>query len=327
MTERRGAVAGNSHRHTRLVSYKRKRPVGRKLSVIWLVIPISALLAFILALILGNTLGKMADSAGSPDSVPQSSASSPTVSPHGPVTVNAANVTLKGIYDNTAASVKAQIPTDASAVSMTLFDEDKTPYYSSSVAASFGNGCGELTLKNVFRPIEENELYATVLFPSSLLSSADPNKNAVISAYEATLTAELYSAGADEIVIHFYKLGNDSEVISENFLSLMTAYVSAIRMQSKELRVGITLTPTDLKNRSNSVTVQNLHQIADFCALDLTAIESEEELTRILIDLSPDILRHEMRLILTREGRSDAFLAETQKLLDRLGMKNIQYVG
>ena len=195
------------------------------------------------------------------------------------------------------------------------------------MASSFDNPCGELTLKNAFRPINENELYASVIFPSSLLSVSDQNRHPVISAYEATLISELRGAGADEIVVHFYKLGNDSAVISGEFLTAMNSYVSAIRGQSSQLRIGITLTPTDLKDSSNAVTVQRLHQIADFCALDLTSIESIDELTRLLLELSPDILRHEMRLLITRDGRSVDFLNEVHSLLDRLGMKNIQYVG
>lgn len=319
-------MAGNSHRHTKLKKYTKRRPSRRSGFRLWYIIPIAALLAFIVALILGNLLGEIASDTGKSESTPSGSGVT-LPEAQGSVSINASHVTLKGIYDNTAAEVRAQIPSGAEAVAMTLFDENGDPYYLSPTAASFGNKCGELTLKNVFRPISERGLYSTVLFPSSLLTNDDELKNAVIGAYEATLVSELYSAGANEIVVHFSSLGESDPVITEGFLSLMTDYVSAIRAGSDKLRIGITLTPADLKNRSNAAVVEGLCKLADVCALDLTSIESGDELTSTLLELSPDLLRHEMRLILTRDGKSEEFITAAEEVISRLGIVNVQYVG
>ena len=290
-----------------------------------MIIPLAAVLAFILALILGNLLGKAVPGGEAESSTPHEIAI-PTPDPHGPVSINGIHVTLQGITGNTAQNVSSQIPSGATAVSMTLFSDSGMPLYASEVAVAFGRDCGDLTLKNTFKPIADKELYSSVLMPSAV-KRVVPLRIWATAAYEATLASELWQAGADEIVVLFDEPGNGASVLAEGFVETAVEYVYGIRRQTKELRVGITVTPADLLDPERAADVERLCGAADFCAVDLTAIEDPDELTDILLELSADVLRHEMRLLLKNEGKSEELLAAADEIMGRLGMKNIQYIG
>ena len=314
----------NSHKHTRLVNYGRKH--GRRTFAfrLWFIIPIAACLAFVAALILGNALGEMVPPS---DTEASESAEEPTPTPPGVggADIIADFVSLRGITYGTATEVAKQIADGASAVSMELFDPSGRPYYQSSVASSFGKPCGDLTLKNTFKPIAERSLYASVLFPSSLLSVTDENKTATESAYEATLAKELFLSGADEIVVYFAPLGKGDPVASDTFWKLMTEYISAMRIQSNGLRIGIVLSVSDVKDHSGSAELEKLCATADFCAVDLTGFDDTDKLTSSLLSIAPTAMRHSMRLIISENGKSEEFVSAQADLLDKLGAKNIQY--
>lgn len=314
----------NSHKHTRLVNYGRKPSRHSFAFKLWFIIPMAACLAFIAALILGNTLGEMVPPSDTEASEP---AAEPAPVPPGVGGVNviADFVSLRSITYGTATEVAKQIADGASAVSMELFDTSGRPYYQSSVASSFGKPCGELTLKNTFKPISERSLYASVLFPSSLLSVTDKNRTATESAYEATLAKELFLSGADEIVVYFSPLGSGDSVVSDTFWQLMTEYISTMRIHSSGLRVGIVLSVTDIGNHSGSGELEKLCATADFCAVDLTGFGDTDKLTSSLLTIAPTAMRHDMRFIISEGGKSEEFIAAQAELFDKLGAKNIQY--
>lgn len=316
-------MARKSHRHTRLVNYGQRRKSRVFSFKLWFIIPIAACLAFVTALVLGNILGEIATpEAKSTDSAATSLTPLPT---QGGKEINGAFVSLRGITYNTAGEVEKQIPNGATAISMELFDYSGRPFYESSVAKSFGYPYGDLTLKNTFKPIEEGGLYASVLFPSSYLSVTDPNKYASVAAYDATLAHELYLAGADEIVVYFSPIGSSEPARDAEFFGLMENYITAIRMQSKGLRVGIVLSVADLSAYAGSAELERLCATVDFCALDLTAFTDGGALTDALLPLASTALRHEMRLLIAVKGKSEEFIALQAELLQKLGAKNIQY--
>lgn len=320
-------MARNSHRHTKLVNYGRKRSSRSFAFRLWYIIPIAALLGFIAAVILGNTLGEM---VGETETLPPEApaeTSRPEVETVGTKQVNAVHVTLEGINDNTAFEVGRQIPDGADAVSMTLFDRAGTPYYHSDVATSFGKPCGELTLKNVFKPVKGGDLYASVIFPSTLLSVSDPNRNAVTAAYEATLIKELRLAGADEVVVCFAQPGTDGEPLSAEALKTVSEYIAAVRLQSEGLRIGVALSVKDVKTYAGTAALEELNRLADFCSVDLTAYGSVEKLTEDLLPLQVEVLRYEMRLMLSSRGKTEEYLTGEKALLEKLGMKSLQYAG
>lgn len=318
-------MAGHSHKHTRLVSYKEKRHRRPFKTALWMLIPLAALLAFILALILGNTLGEKVPDGEGESSTPHEIVI-PNPDPHGPISINAIHVTLQGITGNTAQNVSAQIPSGATAVSMTLFSDSGMPLYASEVAAEFGRDRGELTLKNTFRPVADKGLYASVLMPSSV-KNVPSLRLWTTAAYEATLASELWQAGADEIVVLFDGTGKGKSVLADGFTETAAEYVYSIRRQASELRVGIAITPADLLDSERANDIERLCGVADFCAVDLTAIEDPSELTNILLEISTTVLRHEMRLLLKNEGKSEELLAAADDIMGKLGMKNIQYIG
>ena len=316
-------MAGKSHKHTRLVNYGRRRPPSGFSFKLWFIIPIAALLAVIIAIILGNVLGEIA--TPSIESTPDNAVSLTPLPSRGGKEINGAFVSLRGITYGTATEVGKQIPDGATAVSMELFDYSGRPFYESSVARSFGYPCGDLTLKNTFKPIEEKGIYSSVLFPSTLLSIADPNKYATTAAYEATLANELYLAGADEIVVYFSPIGTSGVAKPTEFFGLAENYIMAMRMQSEGLRIGIVLSVSDLKTYAESGELEKLCAQADFCALDLTAFTDGDELASSLLPISSTAFSHEMRLVISSKGKSEEFITAQNELLKKLEAKNIQY--
>lgn len=317
-------MAGNSHKHTRLVSYGRKSARRAPAFRLWLLIPIALCLAFALALILGNTLGELAlpPREGETPSAPAKDA--PDLPSEGGKAVNAPFVSLRGIKSNTAAEISRQIPEGATAVSLELFDSTGSPYYYSEVAESFGRAHGELTLKNTFKPITESGLYSSVLFPSSLLSVTDSARLPSTAAYEASLACELLLAGADEITVFFSPLGSEGRSSDLSF-DLLTDYILSMRVWAGGLRVGIVLTVDDLKKYGGSAALEELSALADFCALDISGFTDPDALTATLLELSSTALRHGMRIIASESRKSEEFISVQTELFARLSIKNVQY--
>ena len=317
-------MAGRSHRHTRLVNYGRQKPRRGFVFRLWYIIPIAAILAVITALILGNLLGEMVAADKEPPSA-ETADKTTNSSPVDKKQIVADFVSLRGITYDTAGEVRKQIPDGATAVSMELFDRSGKPYYESAVAASFGKPCGELTLKNTFKPISEVGLYSSVLFPSTLLSVTDSNKYATTAAYEAMLARELHLAGADEILVCFSSLGMSGAAVKQDLFSAITDYVALIKSQVNGLCVGITLTAADLNAYAGSAELEALCRSVDFCALDLTHLSDTQRLTEVLVSLAPTAMRQEMRLIISTEGKSEEYISDQSELLQKLGANNFQY--
>ena len=317
-------MSKHSHRHKKFNRYTRAT-ASRKKNIFkpYLFIILSAVLAFVLAMILGNCLGELAETA------PNESQSNPPDKNNDPTLLNAQQingvfVTLEGITDNTEQNVRAQITSDTTAASLCLFDENGNPYYSSAVAAAFDKPTGELTLKYVFDALENSKgsIYSSVLFPSSALSNTETEKQAVLNAYESSLVAELADAGACDIVISTFELGNDSFMIDELFTERLAEYVSTLRRAAPELRIGFTLSLSHVESSECATAVEDISKIVDFLALDLTEKSSPEALTAAIDIASISILRREMRLLIYAENEK-ALLSLTD-ILSKYSMTNWQ---
>lgn len=310
----------NSHKHTRFNRYtvassKKKRGFSP-----YLIIPISALLALILALILGNYLGEIATPSPSVPDEP-SNGSQTTLPPLDVKQINGSFVTLEGIFDNTTQSVKAQIPTGATAVSLTLFDSQGDPYYRSEVAEAFGNTCGELTLSRVFDALKTDSatIYSSVLFPSSALLNEESAKQSVMNAYEAALIEELAKAGACDVIITPFELGEQPPTIDEAFISRLSSYVYTVRGVAPELRIGLALSHEYFSNTELTLITEHLSQTVDFLALDLTAKTEPEVFAETLNSAATSILRREVRILIC-ENNSEELIS----ILDKYSIHNRQ---
>lgn len=314
-------MAKRSHRHRKFNRYT-NAPSKRKAGFSpYLIILFAALAAVIFALILGNALKDKVDSLTEP---PIGSESSPTDDPLPTLnaqTINGIPVTLKNVTDNTYHSVLSQIPSDTSAVSLTLFSESGAPYYYSSVASAFGNPTGELTLSRVFEAVGE-DIYASVIFPSSALCNADEEKRAVITAYEVSMIKELYDAGADDVII---TLPDDFQAMDELFIEALSDMMYSLRRHCEQLRVGVSL-PAELAiDTAHAIELEKLSKTVDILALDLTWCESNEELADTVSTASINILRREMRLLIKNANEKE--LLALSELLDSYGMYNRQVVA
>ncbi len=305
----------SKHKHKKFNRYTSPTARRRKGLSPYLIIPIAGLLALVMALALGNCLGKKAEGPEKPPETAESDppqANAPTLTP---ATVNGYFATLEHITDNTQQNVMVQFPEDAVAVSLELFSPGGMPYYNSSAAAANGKPCGELTLKRVFDAVGER--YASVLFPSSALKNTDEGAQAVLNAYEVSLISEIYAAGADDIIILI-----DGISLDEEFISRLSDYVYALRRPCPELCIGLALSPEVLTDKSNSSLIEAASKETDLLALDLTKCADTDELRLILNEGSINILRREMRLLL--KSANDKDLLALTELLDKYKMTNWQ---
>ncbi len=314
-------MAKRSHRHRKFNRYTGAPPKRKRGFSPYLIILFSALAAIVFALILGNILKDKVEALPEP---PKETEKLPTEEEPPTLdakSINGIPVTLKNVTDNTYYSVLSQIPSGTTAVSLTLFDENGTPYYNSSVAAAFEKPRGDLTLGRVFEAVGE-EIYASVIFPSEALLNTENEKQAVLNAYEVSLIKELYEAGADDIII---TLAGDFPKVDDDFIARLSDMVYSLRHHCEGMRIGISLPPELATDGNNALALERLSKTVDILALDLTECESHESFTHILSRASINILRREMRLLI-RNANEKELLALTETL-DKYEMRNRQVVA
>jgi hypothetical protein len=321
-----------SHKHKKFNRYTANPATRRKrtgsLSIWWLV-PAFAVLSFVIALLIGSFLGDQVTAA--PDETPAPSETQPeqTLPPPenivGGTTLDAAFVTLSGVTGNTAYEVSSQIPENTTSVSLELFDENGIPYFESEIALSLGKPCGDLTLKNTFKPLIENEIYSSVLFPSSALTSLNATDRYMQNAYEFSLMRELVEAGANEILIYCTPFGksNSSILLEDSFAERFIEYVGDIKRKFPSIRIGFSVSAYDLPDPSVSEIICIISEYVDFIAADVTAAKTADELSIVIDPAAISILRYEMRILLG--GTTKVELDSQIALLDKLGLKNRQH--
>ena len=323
-----GLKGPRGHRHTKLNRYtgnmpRRKRSRGFRL---WWIIPISGIFAVIFALCLGNCLGDKADNgveSSTPTEAPEINESLPpeTADVSG---IDAVFVGLEGITDNTNAEVTKQIPEGTKAISLSMFYSNGAPLYSSEVAEASGEPSGELTLGNIFKYANENDIYVSVPFPSSVLASKESPLSEVRAAYEIALIKELHEAGADEVIIRCSAFGTESpySIENEDFAHRLCSYLSDLRYKLPELHIGFMISATEAADSALSAAIDKINGYADFIAVDMTDVSEADDLTEAASSAIVSILRYEMRLLLG--GGDEEALAPLYSALDSLGMKNRQ---
>ena len=310
----------SSHKHRKFNYYTgetstRRRKKGFSL---WWIIPISAIAAFILALLLGRFLGAQVDTPteSSGTETVDTSLDLPPVSKK-VESIDGIFVTLEGIFDYTYDAISRQIPEGTSAISLSMFYSNRSPIYKSEVAEDCGKPSGELTLKNVFRYPQENGIYVSVPFPSDALASTSGPASSMTATYEIELIKELFEAGANEIII---KCSYES-LESEDLLSHIASYVSSLKREVPEINVGFMISSEDV---TKTESIDFICKYADFCAVDMSSAKDGESIISIAEPAIINILRYNMRILISGGG-SDSVSVKLLAL-DSLGITNRQII-
>lgn len=316
-----------SHKHKKFNRYTTSPSAKKGSFSPYSIIILSALMAVVAALFLGNYLGWLADKVPTHENGEQNTEKNDTPNLLDVEKINGVFVTLAGITDNTATNVRAQIPSGSLAVSLELFDENGNPYYRSAVAEAFGNLCGELTLSRAFEGVvaDGNALYSSVIFPSAALNNEDVAKQAVKNAYEASLIEELCSAGACDVIITPFTFGDEEYTLDDDFADKLSLYVAAVRSLSPSLRIGLALPLEYLSESEHTALIESIANTVDFIALDLTGKTELEDFTDAISDASLNILRRGVRILLHKN--SDDELLLLTELLNKYSMSNYQVVS
>ena len=317
----------NSHKHKKFNRYTASASAKKRSFSPYLIILLSAVAAIIAALLLGTFLGELADTAPKPDEDTKNDPSPELPSLLDAEEIKGCFVTLDGIFDNTTQNVRDQLPDDATAASLMLFDANGDPYYRSEITEAFGNKCGELTLSRVFDglTVGDRMIYSSVIFPSVAINNKEAAKQAVMNAYEAALIEELSKAGAQDVVITPFAFGDEGYKIDENFVIKLEGYVASLRSLSPELRIGLSLPLEYLSDTKHSVLLEELAKRVDFLALDLTAYTDLESFSDAISAASLNVLRRNVRLLLCQTSEEEILHLTT--LLDKYSMTNYQVVS
>jgi hypothetical protein len=238
--------------------------------------------------------------------------------------IDAVFVGLEGVVDNTYYEVSKQIPDGTKAVSLSMFYSNGAPFYRSEVAIAAGKPSGELTLGNIFRYTEENNIYVSVPFPTSVLNEKADTLSDVKAAYEIAMIKELYEAGADEVIIRCTDFGGKSTYSSDDaeFVNSVCEYLSDLRRKVPEIHIGFMISAGDAGDASLATIIDKIDRYADLIAVDMTAFSDSEELKVAANSAIVNILRYKMRVLI---GSSDEeSLALKYQILDTLGMNNRQ---
>ena len=315
-----------SHRHQKLhrytgESHSRRRHLRFSL---WWIVPISAAVAFLLAILLGNCLGaKVPEPGNESESASQTEGSVPA--PPDTVDVEeleAIFVGLEGVHDSTYDHVSGQIPDGTRAVSLSMFYSNGAPIYRSEVAMACGKPSGDLTLANVFKYPDEMGIYVSVPFQSTELASDEDASGHVRAAYEIALIKELAAAGADEVIVRCAPLGAQSADLlrDDRYMGRITDYLYDLRHEVPEIRIGFTVSASDAADPSLATAIDTLSQYADLIAVDMTGLDDPDSLAASVEPTLANLLRYKMRVLIS--GKSE----ELCSLLDSMNVKNRQTV-
>ena len=294
----------------------------RKSFQLWWIIPICAVVAFIFTLLLGSLLGSIADFTPQSTETPAPEAPAP-LPPATSVNIDeidAVFVGLEGIYDNTYIEVSSQIPEGTKAISVSMFAKNGTPLYKSNVAIEAGKSCGELTLKNIFRYSNENRIYTSVPFPSSSLSMEKGLSASYAAAYEIEMIRELCEAGASEIIVKC----DTSRLSDDDFVARVVEYLCEIQIKVPEINLGFMISAVNAASEDTKAAIDVICDYADFCAVDMTAANSPEELSELTDAAIVNILRYKMRVLIGNSSESD--LSALYSALDTFGINNRQVI-
>lgn len=299
-----------------------RRPIIIKTTIISL---LCLALVITLSVLLGNSLRNRAeqaeDSLSDVPSVPSQTDgdTDSAVTPYDPVSVP----TIKAEYVTLSSSVGIDWSARAAelsgrgvtALSMVLYYGEGVVNYSSPVACELGFQAQSNTktrLDTAMPILRQADIYpAGCFYPT--FHTRSPAVSSVIRQYEAALIAEALAAGFLEVTV----MGMTAD---DNAPAYSAQLFGAVRELYPSATLGIALDPSLVTDPNGAPKIEQLTQIADYLALDLSSLKSVEQLTAALEDASAVISEYNLRIIVSSE------LGNVSELLSAAGYINWQQI-
>lgn len=286
----------------------------KRLAVIFVWIG-AAIFGALIALIVGNVLGGVADShsildgAASPiyeyeaDGVPSISA-------------QCLDLEVKAQSD-----VFLQIDKIArgEAVSAVLRDHGRLLYSSDIAHAVTGDRGGVLSLSDFVPKLKEKDCYLSACFYVEFDSASTAEAMNAAMEYEAALIGEIFESGFDEIVL--MGVPNTSEGAAQ-----LSKLCQMIRERCPEAIIGAAVSSSDFSNGKAALLLAEFEKFADFAAIDTSGLlNSGTNAANFAEGVLYYFEKYPIRLLIEDLGARDREIQLAA--LAKLGIYNVQSIG
>lgn len=283
-----------------------------------IIVAACVLVTLILALVLGNILGKRAEHSQTtdPNTSDTESAFKPETDKVSPsLKLNAYFVDMSTASPENSLSEQTG---EARARGNALFFDLKYPngdlLYSSDVAEELGIDCRDnLTLARLANHFQYYNDHAVCRLESDFSSKLDASEKIEVKARELSILLEATEYGFDRVIVSF------GEELTREMLTAYQTYIVDLKLACPNTAVGVELSYSVINDTDSAGIVSELLSVADFYMLDLGKANSDE-LDTMLKPLTYFTERYGGVVMLTDTG--DDTLAERIARLENKGMEN-----
>lgn len=210
--------------------------------------------------------------------------------------VNAGYVTLssyQGIdWGDRAASLKAN---GVSAVSLVLYYDGGTLNFSSKTAQAMGFQDPSTTKTNLYEAtgvLNISDIHSSGCFYANYISKSTPEVLSVYRAYEASLIAEAIKAGFSDVLVFGFDLSYESALEAARL-------VEAVKALESDAEIGFVLNCVGKTSAETVEAFRNFGSVADFLAIDMSAVENEAALYSEIERVEGVIESYNLRIIIS----------------------------
>ena len=294
-----------------------KSSEGNRTVIVILVWVGVAVLAVVLALLIGNALGNEA-SKYKPNAQDDSflyEYSSNDVPP-----INAMPLIIDGKTNSTLESAINSFEKD-SQVSIYVKSGDSVPFYRSEVYKSLYGVSGAVDMSALTEKMHEKNVYVSVCFDCTSHLEADRFAKEAKRAIEAAMIGELLNAKVDEIVI----LGLPSD---DSGISHYAKLFYEVRQKKSDAVLGAGIDYRDILSGSGAYALKRYTEFADFCAVDSSESKALGETAKSVAEkLIYSFKTYPLRMLIGITGESDRISqADTLKSLGIINIQAYKYV-
>ena len=222
--------------------------------------------------------------------------------------VNAGYITLssyQGIdWGERAASLKGN---GVSAVSLILYYDGGTLNFSSKTAQAMGFQDSSTTKTNLYEAmgvLNISDIHSSGCFYVNYINKTTPEVMSVYRAYEASLIAEAVKAGFSDILIFGFDTSYESALEAARL-------VESVKALESDAEIGFALNCVGKGSAETVEAFRNFGSVADFLAIDMSAVDNEAVLYPELERVEGVIESYNLRIIISevlvgaREGFDD----------------------
>lgn len=266
----RGKKVNNSYKSGRLSGANRFS--RQKINPTPIIVLVCIVASMIIALILGNYLGDIAEQSQNTTTTPGDSShlSPPVVDKVAPeVNLNAYLADMTGADPEESLSLQTESARESgNALYIELIDSDGRLIYTSNKSAQIGYPARDnLTLERLANHFAYYDDYAVAFFKSNFSHELDADERVSVQADEILLISEAVDKTFEQVIIEF-----DGNITKSNLIYYQS-YLLNLKLACEGVPVGVKLSYSFLANSDNSGLVASILEYADFYAFDLGALD------------------------------------------------------